>query len=155
MVWELCFPNSRSGALAFFPHQHVPPLVTFRLKFQLRRLLRRGHNYTSQFVFGQAKSWRRIPLHSSCIMQEIIFCLPDWVKFSNYHNSESFHCCKMQVASVQNRRALVEYVHFSPHDKVHLDIFEHLALIGSRYLLLASYKLTFEPYPLCGSSTRP
>ena len=92
MVWEFCFPNSWSSALAFFPHQHVSPLVTFHLKFQLRRLLRRVHIYTCQFLFGQAKSWRWIPLHCCCVMHEHILCLPDWGTFSDYRKSGSFNC---------------------------------------------------------------
>ena len=55
MVWEICFPNIWSRALTFFPHQNVLPLVTFHLKFQLRRLVRRDDNYNHQFFFGQAK----------------------------------------------------------------------------------------------------
>ena len=136
MGWEICFPKSWSSALTFFPCQNVPPMVTFHLKFQLRRLLWRDHKYTHQFVFGQAKSWRWIPLHSSYMMHDHIFCLPDWGMFSNYHKSRSFHCYK---TSVQNHDELVEYVQFSPHDKVHLDIFEHLILISSRNLLLICF----------------
>ena len=41
--------------------------------------------------------------------------------------------------SVQNHDELVEYIQFSPHDKVHLDIFEHLILISSRNLLLICF----------------
>ena len=33
-----------------------------------------------------------------------------------------------------------------PHDKEHLDSFEHLVLIGNRHLHLGPYKLTFEPH---------
>ena len=56
--------------------------------------LRRDHNYTHQFVFGQAKTWRWIPLHSSGIMHEHVFCLPDWGTFSNYSISGIFHWYK-------------------------------------------------------------
>ena len=62
----------------------------FMLKYN-RRLFWRNNNYTHQFVFGQAKWWRWIPLHSSCIVHEHIFCLSDWVMFSNYHKSGFFH----------------------------------------------------------------
>ena len=41
--------------------------------------------------------------------------------------------------SVQNHDELVEYIQFSPHDKVHLGIFEHLILISSRNLLLICF----------------
>ena len=93
MARETCFPNS-SSALAFFPHQNMPPLVTFHLNYQLRRILQRDYSYTHQFVFGQEKIWRWILLHHFCIMHEHIFCLPDWGTFSNYHKSGYFHCYK-------------------------------------------------------------
>ena len=51
------------------------------------------------------------------------------------------------VPSVKNNYEVIECVHFSPHDKVHFDVFEDLVLIGDRHLLLALYKLTFEPHP--------
>ena len=110
MVREICFSNSWPSTLAFFRHQNLLPLVTFHLKFQQWRLLRRNHNYIHHFVFGQAESWRWIPLHSSCIMHEHIFCLPDWGTFSNYHKSGSFHCYTKWAASVKTHHELVGYV---------------------------------------------
>ena len=47
--------------------------MIFHLKFQVQRLLRKYHNNTHQFAFGQAKSWQGITLHSFCIKHEKIF----------------------------------------------------------------------------------
>ena len=50
----------------------------------------------------------------------------------------------LQKVSVQNYHEVVRHVHFSPHYKVYLEVFEHLVLIGNGHLLLIPYKLTFE-----------
>ena len=90
MVWKFCFPK-RANIVGF------PLKCYFQCYFILkynRRLFRRDNNYTHQFVFEQAKCWRWIPLHSSCIMHEHIFFLPDWGMFSSYRKSGSFHYYK-------------------------------------------------------------
>ena len=50
----------------------------------------------------------------------------------------------LQKVSVQNYHEVARHVHFSPHDKVHLEVFEHLVLIGNGHLLVIPFKLTFE-----------
>ena len=92
MVWEIYFPNSWSSALAFFPHQNVSSLVTFHLKLQLQRTLRRDCNYAHQFVFGQAKSWRWIPLYSSLYNA--------WTHFLFTQRRDLFKLCQIWILSL-------------------------------------------------------
>ena len=49
------FPKSGSSALTFFPHHNVPPSVSFHLKFQLQRLLRRDHIIPISLFFSRQK----------------------------------------------------------------------------------------------------
>ena len=150
LKWDQTFGNSEKNL--FFKQLIKCPLILSTLKrastgdfpsyiWAAKAIAKGPQIYPSVCFWAGWIPW--IPLHSSCIMHEHIFCLPDWGTFSNYHKSGSSHCYKKWVASVQNHHEVFGYVHFSPHDKVHLDVFKHLILIGCRHLLLASYKLSF------------
>ena len=51
------------------------------------------------------------------------------------------------IASLDYSIDTVGYIHFSSHNKVHHDVYEHLVLIANYHLLLAPYKLTSESHP--------
>ena len=141
MVWELHFPNSWSKALEFCPHQNVPVLSKISAA---KAIAKKSLLYPSVF-FSTGKK-----LTINCFTQLLYNAWTHFLftreTFSNYNKSRFFYCYKKYVASVLNHHEVVD-IHFSPHDKTHLVISEHLLLIGNRHLLLAHYKLTFEPHP--------